>query len=617
MQLFKRFLRYVRPYRWRLAWMLVLMLIGSLITLWRPGIIKMIIDDALGASALGTGRPAELSVELLRLGALLLLVNTMIGAALGYWQGWGLTVISQRVIFDIRRHLHKHLQSLSMSYFESQQTGRIMSRIMNDVESIGHLTSGTLVGLIRDTVNLVLLLFIMFRMSWEMALLAIVVVPLYVGNFVWMRPHIARAWRRVREQIARVSGNLYEKLAATKVVKSFTRERSETFRFMHMLRENLELTLASSRLSIWLDTTAGILGGLGTVIMYLVGGYFVINGTHGFTIGKLVQFSAYLGMLYGPAQRLVQANDFITRALVAVERIFEIIDTKPEVEDAPNALELERIDGHVVFYNVNFGYEPEDLVLQNINLDVRPGEMCAFVGPSGSGKTTMANLIARFYDPTTGEIHLDDRNLKDYKIASLRRHIGMVLQESYLFTGTIRENICYGARRASRDEMIRAAMAANAHDFIMELPEDYDTEIGERGVKLSGGQRQRVCIARAILRDPRILILDEATSALDSTSEALIQAALDRLMEGRTSFVIAHRLSTIMRADKICVLENGIIVDIGSHEELLERGGLYAKLYNMQFKRQEETEEDDEDEQPGATKRPVATPGRARVAGGL
>ncbi|NUQ00876.1 MAG: ABC transporter ATP-binding protein [Armatimonadetes bacterium] len=617
MELFKRFLRFVRPYRWQIAQVMVLLLVVSGIGLWRPKIFQFILDDALGAKALGkAGVEAEPSVAKLWIGVGLMLLNTALMAGIGYWRSWKITVVGQRIIFDIRRHLHKHLQRLSMSYFESHQTGRILSRVMYDVDAIGSLASGTLVMLLSDIVTIIFLIFYMFYLNWQMTLIAVLIIPLYIINFTMLRKSIQRAYRRVREKVSEISGNLHEKLAATKVVKSFTRERSESRIFIHQIRENLGLSLQSARLSMWLGRSAAILTGIGTAAIYLVGGYFVITGQEDFTVGKLVQFNSYLGMLYGPVERLIQSNDVITRALVALERIFEVFDTRPEVEDKPDALNLDHIDGRVEFKNVNFGYIPDELVLQNINLMVEPGEMVAFVGPSGSGKTTLANLIARFYDPTTGDIFLDGNNLKDIRLRSLRHSIGMVLQETHLFTGTIRDNVRYGNRQATNEEIVRAAMAANAHDFIMELPEDYDTELGERGLKLSGGQRQRVAIARAILRDPRLLILDEATSALDSTSEALIQAALDRLMEGRTSFVIAHRLSTIMKANKIVVLENGIIVDIGSHDELLERGGLYAKLYNMQFRKQE-MEEEEEEAAKATPRATVATPGRDRSGGGM
>lgn len=611
MDLFKRFFRFVTPYRWALSQVLLLLLVASVINLIRPYISRYVIDYGLGAAHLAgpDGQPIQPDFGKLKLGVLLMFLHTLISAGIGYTRSVRISVIAQRVIFDIRRNLHRHLQKLSMAYFDSNQTGRIMSRVLYDVDAIGGLAGGTLVSLTFDAVNAFMLIIIMFYMNWQMTLIALIVVPMYILNFLVRRKAIQRAYRLVREKFSEISGNLHEKIAATKVVKSFTREQSETRFFIHQLRENLQLTLRSQFMTYALDRTTGIMSGAGTAAVYLLGGYFVVKGWYGFTPGKLIQFNTYLGMLYGPIQRLVTSNEVIVRAMVAVERIFEIFDTPPAVVDKPDAVELPVIQGHVVFKNVNFGYDPDELVLQNINLEVDPGEMCAFVGPSGSGKTTLANLIARFYDPTTGDMFLDGHNLKDIKLRTLRRNIGIVLQETHLFTGSIRDNVRYGNQRASNDSIVSAAMAANAHDFIMELPEDYDTEIGERGVKLSGGQRQRIAIARAILRDPRLLILDEATSALDSTSEALIQSALDRLMEGRTSFVIAHRLSTIMKAHKIVVLENGIIVDVGSHEELLERGGLYAKLYNMQFRNQEEDEEDEEDENSTT---PTVQPGRAR-----
>jgi len=597
MALLKRFLRFLRPYRWQLAQVLGLIFAVNALNVWRPGIMGYILDYGVGAREVGRGQNTlEPSLGLLWRGTLLLLFNTALMAACSFWRSWRISYVAQRVIFDIRRHMHRHLQKLAMSYYESRQSGRIMARVMYDVDAIGGLAGDTLVQLLTDTVQVVFLVVMMFHMSWELALIAIIILPLYLTNFMFLRNRIRRAARKVREKVSVIVGDLQEKISAAKVVKSFTRERSESRRFIHHLRDNMELTLVSRRYSIWLGTSGMVLQQVGTAAFYLIGGYFIIHGIHDMTVGRFVQFKAYLDMLYGPAQRLIDSNDMITRAMVAVERIFEVLDTQPEVQDAPNPVVPERIDGHLEFRNVTFGYDPHEPVLQNISFEVQPGQMCAFVGPSGSGKTTLANLITRFYDPSSGAIYLDGVDLREIKLNVLRRQIGIVLQETHLFTGTIRSNLRYGNARASNQEVVAAAMAANAHDFIMELPEDYDTEIGERGLKLSGGQRQRIAIARAILRDPRILVLDEATSALDSTSEALIQAALDALMVGRTSFVIAHRLSTIMKADLIVVLEQGIIVDVGSHEELLARGGLYAKLYNMQFRKQELEQQEAEEE---------------------
>ncbi|MBI5830930.1 MAG: ABC transporter ATP-binding protein [Armatimonadetes bacterium] len=610
MHLLRRFMMFLRPYRWQMAEVFVLIFLVNGFSLWRPQLMGYCIDYGVGARGVGkAGGAIQPNMHLLWKGVILLLINTAGMAVLSFWRSWRISYVAQRVIFDIRRHLHRHLQKLSMSYYESRQSGRIMARVMYDVDAIGGLAGDVLVQLLTDTVQVVFLVYLMFSMSWPLAFIAVVVLPCYLVNFLLLRNKIRRSARRVREKISVISGDLQEKISAAKVVKSFTRERSESRRFVHHLRDNMELTLVSRRYSIWLGTSGMILQQVGTAVFYLVGGLFIIRGYHGMSVGKFMAFKMFLDMLYGPAQRLIDSNDMITRALVAVERIFEVLDTKPDIEDVPSPIVPAKVEGLVEFRNVSFGYDPHELVLQNINLEVQPGEMCAFVGPSGSGKTTLANLIARFYDPTSGALVLDGNDLREIKLNYLRRQIGVVLQETHLFTGTIRSNLRYGNGYATNEEVVRAAMAANAHDFIMELPEDYDTEIGERGLKLSGGQRQRIAIARAILRDPRILILDEATSALDSTSEALIQSALDQLMVDRTSFVIAHRLSTIMKADKIVVLEHGIVVDVGSHEELLERGGLYAKLYNMQFRKQA-LEEEEDDEDGGA-----AQPGRARVGG--
>jgi len=549
-------------------------------------LVRFLLDEVLSAEVrdkIAAGLMADRRFAWLTWIVLGFIGVNLVRGGISFLLNYRILHLGQRIIFDLRYHLHRHLQKLSLAYYERHQTGRIMSRVMYDVEAIQSLATSTLVNLITDSFTLVSIVVIVLVMNWKLACLALLVFPLYVLNFLIWRGRIRQASRRIREKVSRISGVLQEKIAGAKVVKSFTRERSETLLFVRELRENYGLVLTQGRLSLALYTIASILTGLGTAIVFWYGGRLVLFGQ--MTIGQLIQFNAYLGMLYSPAVRLVQVNDVIQRALVAVERVFEVLDTLPDVQDAPDAVVLSDIRGHIVFDGVSFGYDPNELVLKNVNLEVQPGQMIALVGPSGSGKTTLVNLLARFYDPTYGTIYLDGHDLRQIKLQSLRRQIGIVLQETYLFTGTIRDNIRYGKPEATEEEIVRAAIAANAHEFIMELPDDYDTEIGERGVKLSGGQRQRLAIARAILRNPRILILDEATSSLDSTSEALIQSALENLMRGRTSFVIAHRLSTIMKADRILVMENGIIVDSGTHEELLQRGGLYAKLYEMQFKR--------------------------------
>ena len=344
------------------------------------------------------------------------------------------------------------------------------------------------------------------------------------------------------------------------------------------------------KLSTTLGTTSEFISGLGTAIILCYGSYLAIREEAGMTAGRLVQFTSYLAQLYGPIVRVVQVNDVIQRASVALERIFECSTRSLPL---PRAVPLPPVKGHVVVENVSFGYDPDKLVLKGVSLDVQPGQMIALVGPSGSGKSTLSNLIPRFYDVSEGRILIDGYDLRDVTLHSLRSQIGIVLQETLLFSGSIRDNLRYGAPEATDKELFEAAKAANAHDFIIEQENGYDTEIGERGMKLSGGQKQRLAIARAILRDPRILILDEATSALDSESEALIQEALERLMRGRTTFVVAHRLSTIMRADRIVVLDKGEIAEMGTHIELLENNGIYARLYIEQFKSQAEIFRDD------------------------
>jgi len=398
----------------------------------------------------------------------------------------------------------------------------------------------------------------------------------------YFSPRIRQASHSVQEQLEDFSGELQEKIAGVSVVKSFARERSEAKRFYRSSRQLYDTVMRNVRLSSWNTTFTDLITKMAPLVVVWVASVMILRGR--LTVGTLIAFFAYVGALYLPLQRFSELGIVISNSVAAIERIFEFFDVQPEVQEHPQAVVLPPVRGEVIFENVSFAYDQRLAVLQNVNLRVRSGEVVALVGQSGSGKTTLVSLIPRFYDVSEGRILIDGVNIRNVTLKSLRNQIGMVLQDTILFSGTLRENLRYGNPKASDAELIRAAQAANAHEFIESLPEGYDTLIGERGIRLSGGQRQRVAIARAFLKNPRILILDEATSALDSESENLIHEALGRLMEGRTTFIIAHRLSTVMNADKLVVLHDGRVVEVGTHEELLRRGGYYSRLFEEQFR---------------------------------
>jgi subfamily B ATP-binding cassette protein MsbA len=483
----------------------------------------------------------------------------------------------------MRHKLYGHLQSLSQGFFEKSQTGKLVSTMVNDVGQVNQLITSGFVTVLQDGVTLAGVLFLIFRQDARLALLALSIYPLYVANYWITRNRLRDNAGKISELRGVILSDLQEKLAGVQVVKSYAQERAEVRNYTSLNRDNLDLNVNQSKMGTGLWARAEFLSAIGTAIVLCVGGNAVINGA--MRAGDLVAFLLLATVyLYAPTVRLIQMNDQIARTQAGLNRIFGLLDTRPLVEDDPHAPPLPPIRGRIRYERVWFAYEPEQFVLKDIDLTVEPGELIAFVGGSGSGKTTMISLLSRHYDATRGRVTVDGHDVREVNLHSLRRQIGVVLQESVLFHATVRENLRYGRLDATDQEIEEAARAANVHHVIEALPRGYDTNIGEEGVKLSVGEKQRMAIARALLADPRILVLDEATSSLDSETEALIQDALDTLMKGRTSFVIAHRLSTIVKADKIVVMEKGVIKEIGSHVELIEQGGIYARLYAEQFR---------------------------------
>jgi len=489
--------------------------------------------------------------------------------------------LGERFIFDLRVRLYAYLQKMSLSFFERTSTGELMSRVTNDLAALEHFVTHGSALTVVDLMRLIGGSIILFVLDWRLAALVLIPVPILAVALRHYNTKIRPVYRRVRARLGDINAKLQDNLSGIRVIQAFAREDLEHQRFTTESERYYRARVEGIRYWSIFFPAIRFLGAMGSVIVLGVGAVMVVKGQ--LTLGTLVAFLSYITSFYEPINRLTEVDNIFQEAIAAGERIFELLDQTTDVTDAPDAAELPAIKGEMVFDRVDFRYGSGDQVLHDISFTMAPGEMVALVGPSGAGKTSIANLICRFYDPVDGRVSVDGHDLQQIKLNSLRRQVAVVLQDAFLFNNTVFENLLYGNPDATREEIIKAAQAANAHDFIVQLPEGYDTEIGERGVKLSGGQKQRLALARAILADPRILILDEATSSVDAEAEYLIQQALERVLEGRTSLVIAHRLSTVRNADKIIVLDHGRIVEIGKHEALMQQGGLYRQLYQRQM----------------------------------
>jgi len=488
--------------------------------------------------------------------------------------------LGEKFIFDLRVRLYAYLQKMSLSFFERTSTGELMSRVTNDLSALENfVTHGSALTAV-DFMRLIGGAIILFVLDWRLAALVMIPVPILALAFRHYNTKIRPVYRQVRARLGDINAKLQDNLSGIRVIQAFAREDLEHQRFSKESERYYQARVKGIRYWSIFFPAIRFFGAMGTVIVLGVGSIMVVKGQ--MSLGTLVAFIAYIASIYDPINRLTEVDNIFQEAIAAGERIFELLDETMEVKDAPDAIGLPVIRGEMVFDQVHFKYDNGDPVLHAISFSIAPGEVVALVGPSGAGKTSIANLICRFYDPVKGHVTVDGYDLRNIKMTSLRRQVAVVLQDSFLFNNTIAENLHYGKPDATKDELIAAARAANAHDFIMQLPDGYGTEIGERGVRLSGGQKQRLALARAVLADPRILILDEATSSVDAEAEYLIQQALERVLKGRSALVIAHRLSTIRNADKIIALDRGRIVEVGSHEELIQREGLYSQLYQRQ-----------------------------------
>ncbi len=569
-----RLLLFLRPYLWRTLLAYTCLFVTTALSLLVPWLIKEVLDRGLAAR--------DLTFLFMAAAAVLAISLAKAGFAFGqqYLTEW----VSQRVAYDVRNAFYDHVQRLSFSYHDTAQTGQLMSRATSDVDAIRTFTGPGLL----DLTNAILLLTTVtaILVSVEARLAAVTLLPIVLVFVITVR--FGRAIRplfvRIQQQFSRMSTALQENLAGVRIVKAFGREPHEISKYQDENWRLLADNLRAVRMWSFTFPMMAFLGAVSTMLVLWVGGREVMAGR--MSVGTLVAFNGYLAMLGHPIRRLGWVVNLLARAAASGERIFEVLDTKSAVCESKNAFSLPHLRGHVRFEHVSFSYGGR-AVLRDVTIDAQPGQVVALLGLTGAGKTTVVNLIPRFYDVTAGRITVDGHDVRDLSLTFLRRQIGVVLQESFLFSATVRDNIAYGRPDAASEEIIAAARAAHAHEFIMSFPNGYDTWVGERGITLSGGQKQRVAIARALLMDPRILILDDSTSSVDTETEFLIQQALARLMDGRTTFVIAQRLTTILRADQILVLQDGQIVQRGRHEELLEQGGLYRTIYDLQLRDQE------------------------------
>lgn len=573
MKNYKRLLQFMRPYLKQLFLAIICIIVAAGCNLYLPWIIKDMIDKVL----------ADKDMMMLNMICVGIVVVFFIRGVFYYGQSYLVSYIGQKVIIDVREVMFRKFQRMPMAYFDKHQTGETMSYITNDVAAIQSALVDQLIEMVTEGSILIGSLVLMVYLDWKLSLLTLVVIPLVGQAMKIFGRKIKRNGTVIQERMADITSLLQESISAIRVVKSFVRETYETDRFIKQNQLNFQAAMKNVQLTSLLTPTVEFLAAISVTFIVWFGGYEVVNDE--MTAGALVAFLTYAVNLANPVKRLSRVYGNLQRAMAAVDRVFAVIDLEEPISDKKDAKPLPEITGSVKLDHVSFEYKKGVPALSDISLNAKPGQMIAFVGPSGAGKSTIANLIPRFYEITEGSISIDGNDIRDVTVSSLREQIGIVPQETLLFSTTVMENIRYGRLDATDEEVIEAAKAANADEFIRSLPQGYDTKIGERGMNLSGGQRQRMAIARAILKNPRILILDEATSALDTESEKIVQAALDKLMVGRTSFVIAHRLSTIFNADQIFVIDNGHVKEHGTHEELLKLDGLYSYLYNIQFKK--------------------------------
>jgi ATP-binding cassette subfamily B protein len=579
----------LRPHWKALSVALVAVIVEGLAGLFDPWPIKIVLDYALASHSLpgwlggfvgDTFGESKLAV--IHFAAISALMVVVVGAVASYTENYLTTKIGQLVMRDLRQTMYHHIQRLSLSFYDRNKIGDLISRVTSDVDAIQSFVSSALLGIVVDVLTLVGMLAVMFYFNWHFTLIALSVAPLLFLQVYGLTRRIKQATRAVRQKESEVVSVISETLSSIRVVKAFAREDYEEKRLEKETLASIEITLRARSIKAMLSPMVDVIVTAGTCVVLWYGAQLVLRGE--LTAGALVVFLLYLGKMYKPMRDLSKMTDTVSKAMIGVERIKEVIRTEDVVRDQPRARKAPRFRGEIEFERVYFGYRDGRPVLKDISFHVEPGQFVALVGPTGAGKSSIIGLIPRFYDPVSGHVRIDGEDVRNFRLRSLRRQISFVLQETLLFRAPVWQNIAYGKPEALRDEIFRAARLANAHEFIERMPEGYETMIGERGATLSGGQRQRIAIARAIIRDSPILILDEPTSGLDTSSEKLVLEALERLMEGKTVIMIAHHLETVRKADVIFTLSDGRIVERGAHRELMARGGLYTQLYKDQFR---------------------------------
>jgi len=568
-----RLLSYAKPYRVRLGIALISLLVAGALGLAFPQVVGMLIDAAF----------VQRDSQKLNQFALLLVGVFAAQAGFSFLRTYLLSYTGERIVADVRTQLYNHLTSLPVSFFANRRVGELTSRLASDVSVVQTVTTGSITELLRSGLLLVGGITIIFITNVRLSVLMLAIVPVVIVSAHFYGRYVRRLSTQVQDRLAEANSVLEETLSAIRIVQSFVREEYERARYRSRIQDSLKLAVKRAIASGGFIAFIILVVYSGIAVVLWFGSRMVISGQ--MTAGDLIKFVLYTFFVGGAVGGMTELYGQFNQAIGATRRVFELLDTRPEIKDPQDPETLKKVQGHVELIDVEFTYPDERAlaVLKSVTIEAKPGEIIALVGPSGAGKSTLVALIPRFYDVSAGSIRIDSHDIRSLRLADLRSAIGMVPQETTLFGGPIRENIGYGKLGASNEEIEAVARAAHAHEFISEFPEGYDTVVGERGVKLSGGQRQRIAIARALLKNPAILILDEATSSLDSESERLVQDALETLMQGRTTFVIAHRLSTVRRADRIIVLDQGRIVEEGSHDELLAGGGLYKRLYEIQF----------------------------------